>query len=800
MAARVAPGDLLGGKYRIKRVLGEGGVGLVVRATHVKLSQDVAIKMLRDPHAPERVVTRFAREARAAAQLRGEHAVRILDVDEEAGSPFIVMELLDGEDLDRVVRTGGPLPVERAAALLLQACEGLAEAHSLGIVHRDIKPANLMLARTRRGDELVKILDFGISKAAEEGGAMLTEPERPLGSPAFMSPEQLREAHDVDARSDVWSLGVTGYFLVAGKLPFDGATATRVATQIAADEPPQLPGEYGAAIARCLAKSRDQRFASVVELAQALAPCTPNGDAAARRVLAASQLGTARRSSGVIEDLPFRAAPQATQSLAEGTNAFRKPLGEAAAPSPRPQPKRRSWSLALAVALAGALAVAGVVYVVARGAPGPGGHCEGTVRVRLLFDLTGPTRDVNVDSARAIGDYLDDLRAHGGLRGCAIEVESADTKYDVETALAAFRAWRARPDWASVSTVFAGGTSIVQAVGPLVAEDGKVLVSLAYGGALAAPVPVARSVGVPSLSPAFAEATLPVAKRSAGFPAVFMPGTDYTTSARVAMSFAWKRGAHRVGFFACTTTAYCTDPVDGAKTFLPTLGTKIGRDLAIEIDDDDATVERKVEAYFRAELDHAAQDKSYVPVDWIWFGNQRTGLARFGRALARVKQHLPIDVQVIANNWALDESIYAICGDACVGFFGVQPLPAFGDGSAVGMKRLLEVHRAARAAAHEPADAHATAAYVAGYVAADAWHAAAEAALDEGHQPTGVALRGAFEKFSQRSIDGFATLTYTATDHRPQASARVYVLAAGGKLDKVGQPLSIALDDAWLGW
>ncbi|MGE5182594.1 MAG: hypothetical protein ACM31C_11050, partial [Acidobacteriota bacterium] len=259
-------------------------------------------------------------------------------------------------------------------------------------------------------------------------------------------------------------------------------------------------------------------------------------------------------------------------------------------------------------------------------------------------------------------------------------------------------------------------------------------------------------------------------------------------------------GARRVGFFGCSSTAYCTDPIDGAKTFLSTLGTPIGRDLAIEIDDDEPTVERKVDAYFRAELDHAAHDKTYAPVDWVWFGNQRTGLARFGRALARVKQRLGIDVQVIANNWAVDESLPAACGDACTGFFGIQPLPAFGDGSAEGMQHLLEVHRARRAASHEPEGAHATAAYVAGFVAVDAWRHALEAVLDAGQPVTGANLRAAYEQFRQRSIDGFAVLTYTPADHRPQAAARVYRLTRDGTLAKVGSPLSIELKKDWLGW
>src|SRR5205807_4215571 len=132
------------------------------------------------------------------------------------------------------------------------------------------------------------------------------------------------------------------------------------------------------------------------------------------------------------------------------------------------------------------------------------------------------------------------------------------------------------------------------------------------------PMPVQHDVGVPSLSGSFADATIPVSKKSPGYPFLFFQGTDYTTSARVAMNVAWKRGAKRVGFFACTTSAFCTDPVDGAKTFLPLLGSiQVGRDLAIELSDDEPTIATKVGAYLRAERDHVAQDASYAPVDWI---------------------------------------------------------------------------------------------------------------------------------------------------------------------------------------
>ncbi len=429
-----------------------------------------------------------------------------------------------------------------------------------------------------------------------------------------------------------------------------------------------------------------------------------------------------------------------------------------------------------------------------------GGTCEGVLRVRILADLTGPTKDVGIPGGKGQTDYL---RALGNVRGCSLDVDVADTKYDVATTLDAYRTWKSRPEWNEVSTIFVEGTPMAQAIGPLAAEDGKVLVSTALNGDLASPSPIDHTVGVPTLNGSFVLATVPTEKRSPGYPDLFMAGTDYTTSARVAMNIAWKRGAKRVGFFACTTSAYCTDPVDGAKAFLPMLGgIDVGRDLAIELDDDDATIQSKVETYFQAELAQQAKDPSYARVDWIWFGNTRTTLARLGRALDAVSTKLALTPKptVLADNYGLDELLFGECGSACVGMLGVQPQAAFGDGTVPGMAKLLDVHRAARTTDGEPETKYATVAYVISFVAAAEWRAAAEDVIDSGKQVTGATLKDAFERFQQRSIDDLATISYAPADHRPQASARLYTLDASGKLVLVGQPIAIALQPDWLGY
>lgn len=463
---------------------------------------------------------------------------------------------------------------------------------------------------------------------------------------------------------------------------------------------------------------------------------------------------------------------------------------------------RRLFVFATSIALAGCADVLDIRTSRFVADAGPtNGQCEGTLRVRVLYDMTGSTRDVGIPAGKGVVDHLRAIDAAGGIRGCRLDVLEGDTHYDVESTLAVYRDWQQRPEWREVSTIFGQGTPMTQAIGPLAAEEKKLLMTTAFNGELATPVSSEHDVGVPSVNNSFAEAVVPTRKRSPGYPFVFFQGTDYTTAARIAMNFVWKRGAKRVAFFACSTSAFCTDPVDGGKTFIGVLGgTRVGRDLAIELDEPEASIEQRVEAYLREEVAHAAADPTYVPVDWIWFGNTRATLARLGRALARIAQRVPLVPKLVTDNWGVDEQLHRDCGDACAGIHGVQPFPVFGDGSAAGMAKLVEIHHASRAAEGLPADAYAQVQYVYGYVAVSTWRAAVEAALDAGLPISGENLRVALEHFQQRSIDGLATLSYSAVDRRPQSSARVYVQGASGKLEQVGQPISISLQSDWLGW
>jgi serine/threonine-protein kinase len=261
-------------------------MGVVVAATHVALGQKVAIKFLL-PEACEAAgaIARFVREARAAVQIQGEHVARVIDVAtlDESGTPYIVMEQLRGADLADVLRAQGPMPFDVAVDYVLQACEAIAEAHALGIVHRDLKPANLFLTSRPDGSPLVKVLDFGISKQ-EKAPTGLTSGEVMMGSPRYMSPEQMRSTRDVDPRTDVWALGTILFELVTGKPVFDSDSMAGLCGAIQTQPAPRLrsvradvPDVLDAVVSRCLEKDPSRRLQSVAELARALAPLAPSG-------------------------------------------------------------------------------------------------------------------------------------------------------------------------------------------------------------------------------------------------------------------------------------------------------------------------------------------------------------------------------------------------------------------------------------------------------------------------------------------------------------------------------------------
>jgi serine/threonine-protein kinase len=272
------PGTVLLEKYRVEGELGRGGMGVVLRVTHLHLGEELAVKILL-PEAgggPD-VHARFLREAQSAVRLRGEHVARVGDVGVfPGGAPYMVMEYLRGGDLSGELARRGLLPPGEVVDYVLQACEALAEAHALGIVHRDIKPGNLFLTRRPDGSPLVKVLDFGISKAPLGGPGVLTRTDTVMGTPGYMSPEQMKASKDVDARSDIWALGIVLYECLNGRRPFDAetfsATVLRAVTEPPPPMDPRLPRGLQAVILHCLEKDRAARFPSTAALAAALVP------------------------------------------------------------------------------------------------------------------------------------------------------------------------------------------------------------------------------------------------------------------------------------------------------------------------------------------------------------------------------------------------------------------------------------------------------------------------------------------------------------------------------------------------
>lgn len=286
----IHPGDIINDAYKVERVIGAGGMAVVVSALDLNSPRRVAIKVLfRKAALHPEVLKRFEREQRVIQQLRGEHVARCLDGGIYKNAPYMVMEYLQGSDLAHLLKVQGPLPIEQAVEYLLQTCLAVAEAHAYEIVHRDLKPGNLFLTRRSDGSPRIKVLDFGIAKVTEPpsaGGSgentQLTKTTTIMGSPYYMSPEQVISPRSVAAPSDIWSLGVILYELIAGKIPFAAKTPERVCARVLNDPPdpltqhrPECPPELEAAIVKCLQRKPSNRHADVAELARSIAPFAP---------------------------------------------------------------------------------------------------------------------------------------------------------------------------------------------------------------------------------------------------------------------------------------------------------------------------------------------------------------------------------------------------------------------------------------------------------------------------------------------------------------------------------------------
>ncbi|MBN1611044.1 MAG: protein kinase [Polyangiaceae bacterium] len=363
------PGDTIAEKYRVEDLLGEGGMGVVLAAVDTQLDRPVAIKILSAQHAQNaQVFERFVQEARAAARLESEHVVRIYDVGTlPDGRPVIVMEKLRGADLGQVLETEHRLAVQDAVGFVIEASEGIAEAHLCGIVHRDLKPANLFLARMPDGTSRIKVVDFGVSKMAARGDTSLslTATSLVLGSPIYMSPEQLRSPRDVDARADVWALGTILHELITGEPPFLAESITELSAKILLESlpppdervPTPLPGGLGDVVRKALAKDRDLRYGSVAELVVALAPYAPPRSRELVHRIARMQ-NVSEEERAALPEIPRRSTPLIPGIKSSGKTPTT--FGSTVAHEHGSRTKRN-----VLVAMATALVVGGVIGIAA---------------------------------------------------------------------------------------------------------------------------------------------------------------------------------------------------------------------------------------------------------------------------------------------------------------------------------------------------------------------------------------------------------------------------------------------------
>jgi serine/threonine-protein kinase len=328
-------GQTLAGKYRIEERISEGGMGTVYRATHVLMEKAVAIKVLHPSlAADDKIVARFTREAKAASRISNPHALNVTDFGEsENGIVFLVMEYLRGKTLKEVIRGEGPMPLERVVEVTRQICGALDAAHAEGVVHRDLKSDNIMLEEVAGGSDWAKVLDFGIAKILETEGPdpELTAPNLIIGTPQYMSPEQCSQASGIDARSDIYSLGIILYEMLVGHVPFTGESATAIMLKHLQEPPPSvlderkdLPPAVGQVIARALSKLPEERQESAGELAEALASAALDTSGATAATAGSTtsenaQLGAGNTNRIVVPTAPLESRHTTSEEQDEAT-------------------------------------------------------------------------------------------------------------------------------------------------------------------------------------------------------------------------------------------------------------------------------------------------------------------------------------------------------------------------------------------------------------------------------------------------------------------------------------------------
>jgi len=458
----VSIGQVFETKYRVDAIIGQGGMGIVCACTNLQLDKKIAIKMLKpDVLTDVDATTRFKREASAASQLTSEYVAKVTDYGVfDNRVPFMVMEYLDGLDLADHLEQAGTIPVKWACDIVLQTAEALAEAHSIGIVHRDVKPTNLFLTWRHDGSSLVKVLDFGISKSRLANGVdmQLTQTQSLLGTPSYMSPEQMRSARDVDGRTDIWSLGTVLYEIIEGHRPFEADSFSEMCVKVAMDDPipmQRAPIELQRVIARCLAKNPSDRYANMAELGADLVPFTKDPYHSTNLVERMQRLVRKSWDNGVPQPISSQhsapSMPWANLGSEPGL-ALPPSLSGAAMAIPGPMSAQRS---APNIALSGALPIAmdrpndtsrdhsaGMIVPKRRWLPwaivGVAGVISGIIVVATLSQNHGPTPIANEGTSSKPADVAPggppssikhDLLA-GSNASAPVKVKVEDTKVD----------------------------------------------------------------------------------------------------------------------------------------------------------------------------------------------------------------------------------------------------------------------------------------------------------------------------------------------------------------------------------
>ena len=449
--------------------------------------------------------------------------------------------------------------------------------------------------------------------------------------------------------------------------------------------------------------------------------------------------------------------------------------------------------------------------------------CKGTLGARITTDFTGTAQDIAQPFAQAIYDYLRDLKASGGLRGCAIDVDMKDGNYTATVTSTVVTNWSADPSWASVQSLFIFGTAPTTTVSAMPVVAGKVIFPGSYAGSLTSPVMVSTPVTYTDVNSMGNTSTAMVTETSPGYPYIFFPATDYSTGIRIAIGAAWQKDPGKIAMVYDKTCAYCINPLVAGKQYMPE---KPGMTLAPDIDSipqtSDATQIPTIAATIKAAMDAEiakvkANPGSYYPIKWLWCGNSVTSCAGVakgaGQANADIVAQLPAaqqwKIRVIANNWGIGETSSALCGtggnpsDCDDVLYGLFPVPRYGDTNASGMQAMIDLHD--KWAMKDSYDAgpgsYEDVRFVQGYAAALMWRKAVEAAIDAGHtSPTGDDIKHALEQFSQVVLEQMtaAPVSFSAKDHRPQGGENIYYLHQG--VLTFDNTYSLTLDSMWLGY